>query len=171
MITNELDCRSATTHLYRLADAMKNPKPAMKLIGENLVDSTKQRFQTSTAPDGSRWKPNTVATLLGYIGKYAGSYRKDGRVTSKGGNRIAGKKPLIGETSSLSGNITYRLVADGLEIGSPQKYAAMQQFGGQKSEFPNLWGDIPARPFLGVSTSDEDMMIETVENYLQRVVG
>ncbi len=27
-------------------------------------------------------------------------------------------------------------------------YAAMQNFGGTKAEFPNLWGDIPARPFF-----------------------
>jgi phage gpG-like protein len=27
-------------------------------------------------------------------------------------------------------------------------YAAMQNFGGTKAEFPHLWGDIPARAFF-----------------------
>ncbi|MCL2346105.1 MAG: phage virion morphogenesis protein [Desulfobulbus sp.] len=28
-------------------------------IGEQLVESTKQRFSTSTAPNGTRWLPNS----------------------------------------------------------------------------------------------------------------
>lgn len=31
------------------------------------------------------------------------------------------------------------------------KYAAIQQFGGTKAQFPHLWGDIPARPFLPIT--------------------
>jgi phage gpG-like protein len=40
-----------------------------------------------------------------------------------------------------------------LLVGSTMKYAAMQQFGGKKSQFPHLWGDIPARPFLPITPS------------------
>ncbi|MFK3602796.1 hypothetical protein [Pseudomonas sp. AP19] len=32
-------------------------------------------------------------------------------------------------------------------VGSDKPYAAMMQFGGG-ADFPHLWGDIPARPFL-----------------------
>ena len=46
------------------------------------------------------------------------------------------------------------------------EYAAMQQFGGIKSEFPHLWGDIPARPFLGVSESDAEEILAIVHDYL-----
>jgi phage gpG-like protein len=44
-------------------------------------------------------------------------------------------------------------------------YAAMQQFGGTKAEFPHLWGDIPERPFLGVS-DDEKEILEIISDYL-----
>jgi phage gpG-like protein len=47
----------------------------------------------------------------------------------------------------------------------------MQQFGGTKAKFPNLWGDIPARPFLGVSESDAVMIVDTVSDYLRKVIG
>ncbi len=47
----------------------------------------------------------------------------------------------------------------------------MQQFGGNKSKFPNLWGDIPARPFLGISDADEKMIVSTVNEYLRSVIG
>ncbi len=55
---------------------------------------------------------------------------------------------------------------DTLEIGSSMNYAAMQQFGGNKSEFPFLWGDIPARPFLGISDEDEANILATIEEFL-----
>lgn len=32
--------------------------------------------------------------------------------------------------------------------------------------FPNLWGDIPARPFLGLSPSDEQGILDIVEEFL-----
>lgn len=165
MIEMEMDSQPVSTALAQLAASMQKPAPVLRLIGERLAESSKDRFQNSTGPDGSRWQPNAVATLLGYAGKYAGSFRKDGRITSKGGNRIAGKKPLIGETRSLSGTITYRLVADGVEIGSPQAYAAIQQFGGKAGRGKKI--TIPARPFLGVSADDENRVVETVESYLR----
>jgi len=55
-------------------------------------------------------------------------------------------------------------------IGSPMEYAAMQQFGGTKAEFPNLWGDIPARPFLGISSQDENEILTILRNYLESAV-
>ncbi len=51
-------------------------------------------------------------------------------------------------------------------LGSPMEYAAMQQFSGKKSEFPHLWGDIPARPFLGISKEDRQAILDIVEAYL-----
>ena len=45
-------------------------------------------------------------------------------------------------------------------------YAAMQQFGGTKSQFPHLWGDIPARPFLGISTADKQNIRDIIGSYL-----
>lgn len=33
-------------------------------------------------------------------------------------------------------------------VVSNKPYAAMMRFGGDKSEFPHLWGDIPGRPWL-----------------------
>lgn len=57
------------------------------------------------------------------------------------------------------------------------QYAAMQQFGGKKSEFPHLWGDIPARPFLPVdqagnlSPTAEAKVVDIIQEYLLNAVG
>lgn len=169
MIEVQFDSRSVARALEDVAKASANPRPLLKLWGEKLTDSTKQRFQSSIAPDGSLWEPNAMATLLGHAGKYAGSFRKDGRVTTKGGKRIAGKKPLIGESKALSTTITYRVATDGVEIGSPQKYAAIQHFGGKAGRGRKI--TIPARPFLGLSPADEEMVVRTAEEYLRSIIG
>jgi hypothetical protein len=52
----------------------------MAEIGETLMELTKVRFQTSTAPDGGRWAPNAQTTLLSYLsGK--GAFSKTGVVS------------------------------------------------------------------------------------------
>lgn len=170
MIEVQFDSRAVERALGDVARAAANPRPLLKLWGEKLTDSTRQRFGSSIAPDGSAWEPNAMATLLGYAGKYSGSFRKkDGRLSAKGGRRVAGKKPLIGESKALSTTIAYRVVPDGVEIGSPQKYAAIHQFGGKAGRGRKI--TIPARPFLGLSAADEEMVVRTAEEYLRGIVG
>lgn len=54
-----------------------------------------------------------------------------------------------------------------VEIGSPMKYAAVQQFGASKRQFGKApWGNIPARPFLGVSGEDRRTILDILQGYL-----
>jgi phage gpG-like protein len=60
-------------------------------------------------------------------------------------------------------------LADGgraVEIGTDRVYGAMQQFGGTKAQHPQLWGTIPARPFLGLSDTDRDGVLAILSRYL-----
>lgn len=165
--------------LERLAQATAQPRPALLAIGESMVESTKKRFETSTAPDGSRWAPNSDTTLRFALhskiehrdgSKSARYFNKKGGLNKAGTNYLANKKPLI-QSGTLAEQIDYKVNGNGLSIGSTMKYAAMQQFGGTKAKFPNLLGDIPARPFLGVSESDAVMIVDTVNEYLRKVIG
>ncbi len=179
-ITVDFDDTRVQAVLDRIAAGVEHPSPLLKAWGEDLAESTKQRFATSTAPDGSTWPTNSQATFDAYLAKLSGSYNKegkrtgtkkgylnkDGRLAAKGITTITGKKPLIGLGRTLSTTIYYRVEGDTLYVGSPQVYAAMQQFGGSKSKFPNLWGDIPARPFLGLSDQDVVNIEQTAADYL-----
>ncbi|WP_231997044.1 phage virion morphogenesis protein [Pseudomonas arsenicoxydans] len=40
-------------------------------------------------------------------------------------------------------------------VGSNKPYAAMMQFGGDQADFPHLWSDIPARPYLPMDAKGE----------------
>lgn len=164
----DIDAGAITASINRLIQ-LTGPGglvPAQREIGEALVDSTRERFATSTAPDGTRWAPNTQVTYLAYLRKSGKVTRKDGRLNKRGAELVQSKKPLIGAGKSLSTQIYYSIEDGALVIGSPMVYAAMQHFGGSKAQFPKLWGDIPARPFLGLSDDDERDILDILGRHL-----
>ncbi len=170
MIEIKVDNKNVIAALDRLAKAAADPRPALLAIGNDLVKSTKKRFEISTAPDGTRWTPNSQSTYLQHLGGAKSNHRKDGRINRRGASKVMGKRPLIG-IGTLSKQIYSNVDGNSLQVGSTMEYAAMQQFGGKKSMFPHLWGDIPARPFLGISDTDETMILKTVNDYLRGVIG
>ncbi|MEB0047807.1 MULTISPECIES: phage virion morphogenesis protein [unclassified Pseudomonas] len=54
--------------------------------------------------------------------------------------------------AGLAASITSRATDSSALVGSNKPYAAMMHFGGDKSDFPHLWGDIPGRPYLPMDT-------------------
>jgi len=165
-VSIEVDDKEVLAALDRLVKQGSNLRPALQDIGEYLAETTKRRFDTSTGPDGQKWTPNSQATILNYLRLHKGNFTKKGKLSAKGVGRVTGKRPLIGETRSLSSTINYQIDGNELAIGSPMVYAAMQQYGGKKARFPNLWGDIPARPFLGLSDVDRGAVLDILGEYL-----
>ncbi len=158
--------------LNALVQASANLSQPLKVIGENLKESTQQRFHDSKGPDGEPWAPNAESTIQAYIEKFHGAHTQRGGLSHYGKKVEASKKPLIGETKRLSTEIYSALVGDmAVAVNSPAEYSAMQQFGGRKSDYPWLWGDIPARPFLGASTDDRTMILDVLANYLKKAMG
>ena len=168
--------RSGLDYLQGFVNRARNMRPVLAEIGEDMVGFTKQRFSTATAPDGSAWAPNSALTMARYSANFA--RKKDGTLTKASAAKIAGKKPLTGETKALGSTINYQLNDGTVSIGSPMVYAATQQFGAKSGEFgfgiyasrngsfPIPWGNIPARPFLGVSESEKAHIVDLVRSYL-----
>lgn len=148
MIEIELQATAVQQALQSLARAAQNLRPALADMGESLINSTRRRFDSASGPDGAPWAANSPVTLL----------------------RKRGTRPLTGETGLLGTEIHYQASQSVLRVGSPKEYAAMQHFGGKKSDFPQLWGDIPARPFLGLSQDDEREVAEIALDHLRRAV-
>ncbi|MDO0944649.1 phage virion morphogenesis protein [Chromohalobacter israelensis] len=135
--------------LNRLQQRTTRLRPAFKAIGEAMVASTHDRFQDKEAPDGTPWAPLSEATAA-----------------RKGHDRI-----LEGESGQLARQISYEATDDALEWGSPMVYATMMHFGGDQADFPHLWGDIPGRPFLGVSQDDQEEILDVLSGYLRGDFG
>lgn len=167
MISLKVNDKEVLDTLSQIVSRSKNMRPAFAEIGEDLVDTTKRRFNTATAPDGTPWAVNSQVTIDRYLGVFKSSYKKDGTLSKAGAARSAAKKPLTGETRTLQTTINYQLKgANGVSVGSPKVQAAMMQFGGTKAQFPHLWGDIPARPFLGISPNDKTNILAILGTYL-----
>jgi phage virion morphogenesis protein len=140
--------------LQALKQRAGNLAPVLQAIGEGITERTKHRFDTSTAPDGTPWKPNSAATLAMLAGRLSGQkskVKKDGSLNASGARQLAGKKPLIGESHDLRRQIIPQATRDTLTVSATAKYAAMHQFGGVTSARSMIPGKtIPARPFLPV---------------------
>lgn len=161
--------------LDALAKRVTNPRPVLDDIGQDIVQRAQHRFVTSTGPDGQRWKPNSAATLaklIGRVSKSKSNTRKDGALSAKGLRTVGAKRPLVGESHRLERQISHSASARQLVVKASTVYAAMQQFGGHKSKFPKLWGDIPARPFLPIKADgslypqEQSLILKALNAYL-----
>ena len=125
--------------------------PAMRDIGEFLMQSTKDRFVEEEDPEGSAWHPLSDATKA-----------KKRRNVDK----------ILTRDAYLR-NVVYQAEGDSVRIGSPMIYAGTHQFGAEKGSFgstgrgsPIPWGDIPARPFLGLSDDDRDGVADIIRRFI-----
>ncbi len=142
----------AGQRLGALAAAGQDLTPVFADIGEYLVRTTKERFRDQKDPTGKPWAP------LSEDYKARKKRKRDKILT------------LFG---FLSGSINFRAAPAHLDVGSPMIYAGTHQFGAEKGSFgttskgqPIPWGDIPARPFLGLSNADQVEIGRFVTDYL-----
>ena len=173
----QLTDRSGLDYLHALIGRAEDMRPVLTEIGEDMAESTKLRFASTSAPDGTAWAPNSALTLARYSSNFA--RKKDGSLTKGSEAKLAGKKPGTGETRMLGTTINYQVQGtDAVGIGSPMVYAGTFNYGAQSGEFgfgmyssrvgsfPLPWGNIPARPFLGASEADKTNIVRLVQDYL-----
>lgn len=162
MIKIHFDLSNLSASLTQARANLGNLAPLHSTIGEYMVTATRDRFKTSAAPDGTRWRPKAPSTIAAY--------------KSRGdGNR---PKPLIGPSGRLRREIVSYSSSAAAEIGSPLEYSGVMQLGAAKGAFGTSskgrstpWGDIPARVFLGISDKDERNILDIVDEFLARSLG
>jgi phage virion morphogenesis protein len=145
----EVEDRAFQAALTRLAAGMGDMTEPMTDIGDFLVVTTKRRFGQGVSPQGSPWAANSPVTLA----------------------RKTDTRPLFGTSGQLNQQIFHEAGPNQVEIGSNRVQAAMMQFGGTKAAFPHLWGNIPARPFIGLSEEDETGLLDIVTEWLDGLAG
>lgn len=138
VITIEIDDREIRDGLRALEDRLGNLRPFYRDIGEALLNSTRERFTTQTAPDGSLWAP------------LSDDYKKRKK-----------KHPdlILTLNGYLRGTLGYSATKDELRLGSPLEYAAAQHFGR-----PEI--NLPGREFLGLSDEDHAMILDALADWL-----
>ncbi len=144
MFTIEIKDEAATAALMRLSRVMDDAAPAMGEISEMLHDSTRERYKQGIAPDGTKWAPKSPVTLA---------------------RNPKWIRPLFAE-GNMHETIHSDSGSDFAEVSLAAKQAAMMHFGGTKARFPHLWGDIPARPILGLSDQDEVNISDIISGHI-----
>ena len=168
-ITIDIDSRQVIDTLGSLMSAMGDLTRPMREVGEYLLLSTDTRYRAEKAPDGTRWAPNADSTLLAYIRRKGGANafsrrrtRTGGRTLNTRGTRALAIKKILRDSGQLQDHIHYQASATGVDVGTNEVYGATHQFGR---------GNIPARPFLGLSREDEMEVVEILRAHLRRIAG
>ena len=147
--------RVVEQRLHALAAQFGDLSPLMDIFGLYLESSTIERFDTETAPDGSKWTPSI-------------------RARDQGGKTLTDK-------GLLKASQTYRAGSDEVEWGSNLIYAAPHNFGATirplNGEFlsfalPGGLGFrrvrevvLPQREFLGINDEDETELLALAGDY------
>jgi phage gpG-like protein len=176
--TIEVKDQGVQAALKALSARINNLNPMLQAIGEGIIERTKRRFDTSTGPDGVKWKDYppggaTLTMLAERLGARKSHIKKDGSLNAKGQRAYANKKLLIGESQDLRRQIVMRASGNSLTVRATTVYAAMHQFGGITSPRSMIPGKIiPARPFLpihqdGTLYPDEQVeILKAINEYL-----
>lgn len=162
--------------LKTLSDRLGDLRPFFNDVGETLLNSTRERFCSQSAPDGTPWAPLSPS--------YAARKKKN-------------RNKILTLSGALRGTLVKQADKAALRIGTPLVYGATHQFGAAKGSFGSVvahvnaymrrirsgksvpvhaharrmvvpWGDIPARPFLGLSEADRRDILEALADYLAR---
>jgi phage gpG-like protein len=176
MITVEIKDDEITKGLGALSLIIGDLSPVMDQIGEFMVQSTRKRISSGVTPDGKKLAPKSATTIQNYL---TGGYKK---------GATAG--PLIRTGDLVDRSLHYESGSDFMEIASSAVYSAVMHFGAAKGSFGAYsgtdkngraysgvapWGDIPARPFFGVSQEDREniftLISDTVFHSVARHIG
>ena len=147
--------------LGAIADFARDPTPAWKVIGQDLVTSTQERMRAETGPDGTRWpdlKPDYAATKRG-----AGMLVESGRLIGSLTRQTSGSQLLVGT------NALYGAIHQFGGVIRPKSGAALRFRIGRRWVFARKV-TMPARPFLGISAQDRDDMLDTMEHFMRRAM-
>lgn len=121
-----------------------NLESAFRDIGEHLIESTQQRMRDEVSPDGTPFAPLKQSTL-----------------DRKAANNQVLK--ILRADGYLADTLNYQVGKNQLQFGSPQEYAASHQFGRDSA-------NIPARPFLGISSDDETEILAILRGHLKEAL-
>lgn len=129
--------------IRRLGDLYFDSKKMQKfsrLAGAEMVHQTEERFANQHDLQRQPWLPSQRA--------------------------IRERGQTLRDTGRLMASLTYIALPDGVKWGTDVIYARMMHYGGKKALFPHLWGDISARPFLGMNEDDRASVLNIINRIM-----
>lgn len=128
MFIIELDHQHLQQTLSKVEHSIGDLTPLMLSLAAELASQTEENFEHEGRP---QWPELSDVT----IGRRAETGHWPGKM-------------LQVSAAGLAASITTQVTDSSALVGSNKPYAAMMQFGGDQADFPQLWGDVPGRPYL-----------------------
>jgi phage virion morphogenesis protein len=154
MITVDIEHQRLQDALRKVEWAVGDLAPLMRSAAAELLSQTEENFENEGRPDWADLSDVTTG-LREKSGNWPGQILQ---ISSAG----------------LAASVTSAATDSSALVGSNKPYAAMMHFGGDKSEFPHLWGDIPSRPWLPMDAEGviqpeaEDAILQLALHHLQK---
>jgi phage virion morphogenesis protein len=149
----EIDSKAVLAALSSLQDRAENMTELMSDLAGILEDASERAFQKERDPTtGAPWAELSETT----------KQRRDDPLAK-----------ILQDSGSLVGSLDSEHDSKSAIVGFSEKYAAIQHFGATKGEFGTTsrgsaipWGDIPARPILGLGDQDISEIDSVVQRYI-----
>ncbi len=141
-LTIQIENQPILDELARLQNLAVNMQPAFNSIGQSIRSNIDLCFRDLKSPEGVNWKVLSPVTIE---------------------NRRNNSDVPLNDTGVLRNSFAINATNSFVEVGTTAKQATMMNFGGTKEQFPNLWGDIPARPFMPTSQLPELWEAQVIE--------
>jgi len=157
MIEIEVHIAALDALLGRAIALGANMTPITRALAGVLADIPARAFANQADPEtGQAWAPLKPSTV----------------------KRRGSKEPILHDSGALAASIQPEHGPDFARVTTATVYAPTHQFGAKKGAFgstkrgsPIPWGDIPARRFFGIGPDDEEELLQTAAQTLQRVLA
>lgn len=137
----------AVVETFDVLDKRVKSKTPLFQIGVEMVKSTVKHFENESGPDGSGWMPSWRVRMGG------GQTLSDkGTLKASLDNDVRGNSVIVGTNLKKARTLQYG--------------AARGKYGRTKYGVPVPWGNIPARPFLGISNDDRKLIMRILTNFV-----
>lgn len=178
----ELNTAEAQARLQEVLDRLDNRLPLFSEIGQLLADSARENFRKEAGPDGVPWTPLRPATIRARLRRGTAAIRilsERGHLSGSIHHEATNDEARIGATPAHAA--IHQL---GGTIQKPARAAKIYRMRGadgrvgrrfvSKAEanhvtdvtIPAHSVTIPARPYLGVSDTDQQDILNAAEDWL-----
>lgn len=150
------DLGAAANVLAQLSGSLKNTQPMMRSLATLLENSTRKRFETKTAPDGTAWADWADSTKIRYAKKV---YRSKNKKRYLAAMKPRPKERLMRDSSRLLRSLTRHATAQMAQVGTNVEYAPYHQLGTKR---------MVARPMFGISDQDRVDVLDLLGEFVQQ---
>jgi len=171
----DADFSEARALFARLEGVPSGAQQPLSEIGLMLAERAQENIRNSRTWDGKPLQPLAAVTLIARAGGKRASTKRGG-FTQAALRIMSSAKPLL-DHGNLLDSYTYTTARDAVVIGSVKDQAGVMHFGAKQGQFgrskrgsPIPWGDIPARPVLGINAQSEQDIVQIMNDYITRTL-